>query len=94
MKKIIALLLVIFMLTSFLVACSANEGGKGDKISVVVTMFPEYDWVMQIVGEENENVDVTMLLDSGVDLHSYQPSVDDIVSKLASDSAEQPEKAA
>jgi zinc transport system substrate-binding protein len=46
-------------------------------------MFSEYDWVMQILGERSSEVEVTMLLDSGVDLHSYQPTVDDLV-KIAS----------
>lgn len=48
-----------------------NEG----KLSVVTTIFPEYDWVRNIAGDK---ADITMLLDNGVDLHSYQPSVADI----------------
>ncbi len=47
-------------------------------ISVVTTIFPEYDWVRQIVGD-NSNVDITMLLDNGVDLHNYQPTAEDIM---------------
>ena len=49
------------------------------KLSIVTTIFPEYDWVRQILGENQANVDLTMLLDKGVDLHSYQPSADDMV---------------
>ena len=55
---------------------------EGKTISVVTTIFPEYDWVRQIVGS-NDNVEITMLLDNGVDLHSYQPTADDIM-KIAS----------
>ena len=51
----------------------------GDKLSIVTTIFPEYDWVNQILGEQAQNAEVTLLLDSGVDLHSYQPTADDIV---------------
>ena len=49
------------------------------KLSVVTTIFPEYDWVRQIAGDNMDNIELTMLLDNGVDLHSYQPTVDDIV---------------
>lgn len=63
---------------------SAQEtaADEGKTISVVTTIFPEYDWVRQIVGS-NDNVEITMLLDNGVDLHSYQPTADDIM-KIAS----------
>ncbi len=55
--------------------------GKTDtdgRLSVVATVFPEYDWVMNVVGEKASDIDVTQLLDSGADLHSYQPTVADI----------------
>ncbi len=47
-------------------------------MSIVTTIFPEYDWVMNILGDKSENAEVTMLLDNGVDLHSYQPTAMDI----------------
>ena len=31
------------------------------------------------MGEGTDSVDLTMLLDDGIDLHSYQPTADDIV---------------
>lgn len=49
-----------------------------DKISIVCTTFPQYDWVRNILGKEAEHFDVTLLLDNGVDMHSYQPTVKDI----------------
>ena len=45
----------------------------------MTTIFPEYDWVRQIAGEEADQMDITMLLDNGVDLHSYQPTAEDIM---------------
>ena len=48
------------------------------KLKIVTTIFPEYDWVKSILGDQTENVELTMLLDNGVDLHSYQPTADDI----------------
>jgi len=55
---------------------SAEASGK--KLKIVATIFPEYDWVRQILGDEAKNAELTLLLDNGVDLHSYQPTADDI----------------
>ena len=49
------------------------------KFSVVCTIFPEYDWIRQLVGDKKDNYEITYLLDKGVDLHSYQPTAEDIV---------------
>jgi zinc transport system substrate-binding protein len=49
------------------------------KLSIVSTIFPQYDWVRQILGDEAGFHDLTLLMDSRVDLHSYQPSISDIV---------------
>ncbi|ODR33011.1 metal ABC transporter substrate-binding protein [Eisenbergiella tayi] len=48
-------------------------------LNIVTTIFPEYDWVREILGDNAENADLTMLLDNGVDLHSYQPTAQDIL---------------
>ena len=48
-------------------------------LNIVTTIFPEYDWVREILGDTAENADLTMLLDNGVDLHSYQPTAQDIL---------------
>lgn len=87
MKKIVYLLVVMMIFMTFLSACTSNGDeisnvdsteDTDDKISIVATTFPQYDWIRQILGDELENVDLTLLLDSGVDLHSYQPTVEDI----------------
>ncbi|WP_418703250.1 metal ABC transporter substrate-binding protein [Anaerotignum faecicola] len=80
MKKITALLLALFMLVGVLAGCGKqNDTNKTDKLSIVTTIFPEYDWVREILGDKADNAEITMLLDNGVDLHSYQPTADDIV---------------
>ncbi|MBR0302637.1 MAG: zinc ABC transporter substrate-binding protein [Clostridia bacterium] len=76
MKKIIAALIALVMIISILASCDLKKKTDGGKIDVVTTIFPEYDWVREIAGD---HADITMLLDNGVDLHSYQPTVDDIV---------------
>ena len=58
---------------------SENDNNKTEKLKIVTTIFPEYDWVRQIAGDKVFDMDITMLLDNGVDLHSYQPTADDIM---------------
>ena len=80
MKKITALLLALMMLAGVLAGCGKpKDAGKAGKLKVVTTIFPAYDWVRAILGDKAENAEITMLLDNGVDLHSYQPTADDIV---------------
>ena len=46
MKKILKIIIPIFMLC--LCGCSAKNTNDTDKISIVTTVFPEYDWVSNI----------------------------------------------
>lgn len=62
-----------------------NSGTNTGKIKVVSTIFPQYDWVKQVVGDKADNYEFTLLLDKGVDLHSYQPTADDIAKISDSD---------
>ena len=70
-------LAVTSLIVPFCASCNLN-GGEG-KMNIVTTIFPEYDWVMNVLGEKKENANVTLLLDNGIDLHSYQPTPKDIV---------------
>lgn len=55
---------------------SPKKTGK----SIVCTIFPAYDWLKQILGEKMEEFDVKLLSDGGADMHSFNPTVDDIAS--------------
>ncbi len=85
MKKYVSLALCLALLLGVLTGCGAASAANGGapaaakKISVVTTIFPEYDWVRQILGNKADGVDLTLLLDNGADLHSYQPTTDDMV---------------
>ena len=82
MKNNISVLLAAMMMASCLSACGLQDAPKasaGSKLQIVTTIFPEYDWVMNVLGDKASEAEVTMLLDNGVDLHSYQPTVDDIL---------------
>ena len=49
------------------------------KLNIATTIFPEYDWTRAILGDRADDVNLTMLLDNGTDLHSFQPAVKDIM---------------
>ena len=74
MKK--RLLMILSALILLLAGCGQRKDEQ--KLQVVAAIFPEYDWVRQIVGED-DSVEITLLVDDGVDPHSFQPSVSDMV---------------
>lgn len=57
---------------------TVRETPTGENLSIVCTIFPEYDWVKQVLGSHAEHAEITYLLDSGMDLHSYQPTALDM----------------
>ena len=94
MKNVFSALLAALMLVGILTGCTnqaemptvtATPAGSQaqptaeEKIRIVTTIFPEYDWVREILGDKADSAEITMLLDNGVDLHSYQPTADDLI---------------
>ena len=78
-KRIIALLLAVLVCMSALAGCQQKtDAGNGGKLRVVASIFPLYDWLREIL-QDDPHVELTLLLDNGVDLHSYQPTADDIL---------------
>ena len=61
------------------VRAESGSLGSGNKLKIVATIFPEYDWTREILGDHLKDVDLTLLLDNGTDLHSFQPAVKDIM---------------
>ena len=82
MKKILSLLLAAVMLLGLVPGCSAPA--EKARVQVVTTCFAVYDWTRAVVGEA-EGVSVTWLMDSGVDPHSFQPSMEDLTKVSACD---------
>jgi zinc transport system substrate-binding protein len=76
MKRIVLILLSLIIALGVLSGCNSAEKNSSGKINIVTTIFPIYDWTSKIAGDK---ADVTMLLDNGVDMHSFQPSAEDIV---------------
>ena len=85
MKKFISIFLAAALVAGCLAGCGQKKSNEQSdstddgKLKVVTTTFPEYDWVKEIAGDKASNMDPTMFLDNGVDLHSYQPTSDDIL---------------
>ncbi len=76
-------LLACSVLTAFLfTGCSAGNIANAEKyetsgVNIVCTLFPEYDWTKELTA--GQDVNLTYLLDSGLDLHNYQPSAKDMI---------------
>ena len=67
------------MVAAALAGCAATSAPENaEPLRVVVATFPQYDWVRQILGDQADRVQLTLLLDDGVDLHSYQPTAEDL----------------
>ena len=84
MKKYLSVVIIAIFMISIFSGCGNNgqtaeiSGIDNDRPTIVTTIFPEYDWVRNVVGESSDTFDIKMLLGSGVDLHSYQPTAEDM----------------
>ena len=84
MKRLISIILIVILVISSFTGCQSKirvkseeeKTGSDKKISVVTTIFPQYDFTRQIVGDKAE---VTMLLAPGAESHSYEPTPQDII---------------
>lgn len=81
MRKSLIVVLVFFV-SLFVSGCSSSTEQENEKLTIVTTIYPIYDWINEIAGD---NVDVSYLVDSGIDLHNYDPSVNDIIEIKESD---------
>lgn len=85
-RKITSILIVMSLMftgisafDATVVRAESGSLGSGNKLKIVATIFPEYDWTREILGDHLKDVDLTLLLDNGTDLHSFQPAVKDIM---------------
>lgn len=84
-KKIICLICILLFAALSLAPLSACSKKDDGKIKVVCTIFPVYDWAMNVIGDKKDDFSVTLLQDSGADLHSYQPTVADLAAIAEAD---------
>lgn len=73
MKKIAILFSAIF--------CMVLTGCAGDNqtYDILALTFPIYDWIDEIVGDTTTDLTYDVLIDTGVDTHSYTPTVSEII---------------
>ncbi|MDR1131144.1 MAG: metal ABC transporter substrate-binding protein [Oscillospiraceae bacterium] len=80
MKKFVPIALILLIGASVLAGCARQnkpiETSTGDKLSVVATIFPPYDFTRAVAGD---SADVTMLLPPASESHSFEPTPQDII---------------
>lgn len=79
MKRIISLFIA---LGSLLILSSCNNSIDNGKLTIVTTIFPIYDIVKSIT---DDTVNIDLMISPGQDIHSYDPSTDDIITVKKSD---------
>lgn len=81
MKKLFMQLILLMLLIFSLTSCAFVQTST-TKIKIVTTLFPEYDMVTRIIGDNKETqnlFDVTMIVRPGQDSHTYDPSINDLI---------------
>ena len=85
-RKITSILIAMILMftgvgvwSTTVVRAESSHSGSDNKLKIVATIFPEYDWTREILGNRLKDVDLTLLLDNGTDFHSFQPAVKDIM---------------
>lgn len=82
MKKITLLVLAMCALLS---GCTPVMKESTEKINVVCTTFPQYDWTREVIKGKEDRISLTLLSRGGADMHSYNPSADDLIAIYNSD---------
>ena len=88
MKKIAVFAMFVLAAALTFVACSAESNEKAPaqkKVSIVATIYPQYDWLKNILGDRLDAVNLKLLIKNGTDLHSYKPSAQDIAAIASAD---------
>ncbi len=81
MRFIVKTILICTLATIFvasLAGCGskANTAKPGEKIKVMTTIYPVYEFARQVGGDK---VDVTMLVPPGVEPHDWEPTAKEII---------------
>ena len=87
MKKIISVFVTFFVAIFVIMFFAINSNSQNiqtnnDKVQIIATLFPQYDFARQI---GKDKVEVTLLLPPGTETHTYDPSPKDIININESD---------
>lgn len=79
MKKMRITVLIFAIFVGILTGCGEQKFSEDEgKYHIVCTIFPEYDWLKNVIGEDSECFEIDLLIKNGTDLHSYQPTAEDM----------------
>lgn len=81
-KKITSIILCFIMIATLFAGCKEKEEKQNEKLKVITTLFPQYDFARQICGDKAE---VTLLIDPGTEPHTYDPTPKDVSEILSCD---------
>lgn len=84
-KKIFLISATVILILTMLFGCSVPEQNPSEKINIVCTIFPQYDWVRELLKDIPDQYKFSFLTDNGCDIHNYQPSADDIIKISSAD---------
>ncbi len=80
MKNKIWISMIVITMVMTLFGCEKKETetleNSDEKLSVITTLFPYYDFVKQIAGDK---VNVSMIVPAGMDTHSFEPTPADMI---------------
>lgn len=83
MKKTLSILIAVALVITLFGCNTGNQTeSSADKINVVTTIFPQYDFTRQIAQDKAE---LTLLLSPGGETHTYEPTPKDIIKIEKSD---------
>lgn len=74
--------LMLFLMTISLVGCKKINSSDQSKITIVTTLFPEYEFINSILeGQKNigKQIEVILIVPYGIDSHSFDPSIADAI---------------
>ena len=76
-KRAGALCLALCLVLCLLGGCGVSAGETAETFQIVCTIFPPWDWLRELTAGV-PGVEITLLTDTGMEMHSYQPSVEDV----------------
>ena len=80
-KIILALIITLFLGVALIVVFN-NKAKQSEKLSIITSNFPAYDFARAVAGDRAE---IKMLIKPGAELHDFEPSPQDIIDIRNSD---------
>lgn len=86
-----AVLLAVLTALSVFSSCKKDDGEKSGgeayekDYTVICSSFPQYDWLRVLLGDRISKFDIKLLSGKGTDMHSYQPTAEDMKNISAAD---------